>query len=210
MNQGSSGRGRQGIVSRGSTMPSRFGAGPFGLLHQLDDDLNRLFEELGGGRMSSGRAGQAGFWAPEIEMCERDGKLHVFADLPGMDKDDIKVELDEGRLTIQGERSSSNEDKSQSGRYHSERSYGSFYRSIALPDGVKPDSAQASFRDGVLDVCFDAPDGSTRQRRRLQIDEGALTTARNAGSTAASASNDVAAGSAAAATRDTEVTKAPG
>jgi HSP20 family protein len=158
----------------GYGMPSLFrgDGGPFALLRQLDDDMNRLFDEFSSGRLSGGEGG----WLPQIEMCERDGRLHVYADLPGMTKDDIKVDLTEGQLTLQGERRSAEEGgEQQQGYYRSERSYGSFYRSIPLPDGVNVDSAQASFRDGVLDVSFDAPK-QQRRGRTLTIGDGSPTT----------------------------------
>jgi HSP20 family protein len=163
------------VATRGHGMPSLFGGddGPFALLRQLDEDMNRLFDEFYGGR-SFGAEGAPG-WMPQVEVQEREGKLHVCADLPGMSKDDVKVDLADGQLTIQGERrreTSSGQEPGQ-GYYRSERSYGSFYRSIPLPEGIDVDSAQASFRDGVLDVCFDAPKESSRGARRLEISEGA-------------------------------------
>jgi HSP20 family protein len=180
MNQTSSSRrgGGYGMVPRGSGLPTLFGGGPFALLQQLDEDLNRLFDELGDGSMlrpSSQQQGGASAWSPQLELYERQGKLHVCADLPGMKREDIKVDLDEGRLTIQGERHSQNVDdqrgerQQQRGYYRSERSYGSFYRSIPLPEGVDIDSAQANFRDGVLDISFDAPQSRASRRRTLQI-----------------------------------------
>ena len=101
MNQGLSRRPGYGVVSRSSGLPSLFGSGPFALLQQLDEDMNRLFEEMGGALMVGAGATEPGFWSPQVEVCERDGKLHVYADLPGMAKDDIKVDLDEGRLTVE-------------------------------------------------------------------------------------------------------------
>jgi len=183
MNQPSSSRrgGGHGMVPRESGLPSLFAGGPFALLQQLDEDMNRLFDELGGGslfRPSLQQGGSASPWLPQIEVYERDNKLHVCADLPGMKREDIKVDLDEGRLTIQGERHSQNVDdqrgerQQQGGYYRSERSYGSFYRSLPLPEGVDVDSAQASFRDGVLDITFNAPPSRGAQRRTLQVGDG--------------------------------------
>lgn len=189
MNQGSTRRPGYGLTLRSRAMPALFGAGPFALLQQLDDNMNQLFEEFGSARLfGSGGPGEAGLWSPQVEMCERDGKLHVYADLPGMAKDDIKVDIDAGRLTIEGERRSTNDDKAaQQGRYHSERSYGSFYRSIPLPEGIDADTAQASFRDGVLDVCFDAPSARTQQKRTLQVEDGPT---QHAGASADAAGSD--------------------
>jgi len=157
---------------RGHGVPSLFGGegGPLALLRQLDEDMNRLFEEFYGGRPWGGE-GNGGGWMPQIEVHEREGKLHVCADLPGMRKDDIEVDLADGQLTIQGERRHESEahDEHRQGFYRSERSYGSFFRSIPLPEGVKPESAQATFRDGVLDISFDVPDERQQRARRLEI-----------------------------------------
>jgi HSP20 family protein len=162
------------IEPRRPGMPSPFGSdgGPFALLRQLDEDMNRLFDEFYRG---SGITGGEGGWMPQVEVQQREGKLHVCADLPGMKKDDIKVDLADGQLTIQGERrreSSGGDDAHGGGYYRSERSYGSFYRSIPLPEGIDVDSAEASFRDGVLDISFDAPKEAQTRARRLEITEG--------------------------------------
>jgi HSP20 family protein len=105
-------------------------------------------------------------------MYERDGKLHVCADLPGLNKDDIEVNIENDAVTIRGERQSQHEDRDdQRGFYRSERSYGSFYRAIPLPEGVNAENAQASFRDGVLDITFDAPKQTGGGGRRLEISD---------------------------------------
>ena len=92
----------------------------------------------------------------------------VRADLPGLNKDDVNVEVDNGVLAISGERRhESQEDRD--GFYRSERSYGQFYRSIPLPEGVNPEQCEASFRDGVLDVTLPAPKQETRKARKIQV-----------------------------------------
>jgi HSP20 family protein len=159
-------------------MPSLFGGrgNPFDVFRRLDDDMERLFQQFwGSGRsLMRGRGGDAqSMWMPQVEVCERQGKLHVFADLPGMNKEDVKLSIEGDQLVLQGERRSSHEEGQQgSGFFHSERSYGSFYRSIPLPEGVDPQTVDASFRDGVLDVCFDAPRAAQQQARQIEIREG--------------------------------------
>jgi HSP20 family protein len=112
-------------------------------------------------------------WMPQVEVREQGGKLHVFADLPGMNKEDVKLSLEGAQLIVQGERRSSHEEGQQgSGFYQSERSYGSFYRSIPLPEGVDPQTVEANFKDGVLDVCFDAPRRPQQQARQIEIRDG--------------------------------------
>lgn len=168
-------------------MPSLFGGfggrgGPFEMLRRLDEDVDRLFHEfIGGGRnlLRGGGGGQRGaaaqaaaMWLPQVEVCEQGGKLHVYADLPGLSKEDVQLSIQDDQLIVQGERRSSTEEgQPGSSTYHSERSYGSFFRSIPLPEGVNPETAQASFKDGVLDVSFDVPNRQPRSRQ-IPIGEG--------------------------------------
>lgn len=127
-------------------------------------------------RASSGAVTQPGsqsasptpsFWSPHIEMYERDGKLVITADLPGLKRDDVNIELHPDHIVLQGSRQQE-QTTNERGYYRSERSYGSFYRSIPLPEGVDGDSARATFEDGVLRIEMKAPE--RRQPRRLQID----------------------------------------
>jgi HSP20 family protein len=175
-------RGQQGsaISGRGGGMPSLFGGrgSPFDVFRRLDEDMDRLFQHFwGGGRnLMRGRGADAqSMWMPQVEVCEQQGKLHVFADLPGMNKEDVKLSMEGDQLIIQGERRSSHEEGQQGSEfYQSERSYGSFYRSIPLPEGVDPQTADANFKDGVLDVCFDAPRTPQQQARQIEIRDGSM------------------------------------
>jgi HSP20 family protein len=88
-------------------------------------------------------------------------------DLPGLKRDDVKVELTEGLLTISGERKEEKEEKRE-GYYRSERSYGSFFRQIPLPEGAKTDTAKAEFNDGVLEITMQAP---AREPQKRLLDE---------------------------------------
>jgi HSP20 family protein len=95
----------------------------------------------------------------------------VRADLPGMSKDDINVEITDDALVIRGERRSEREENEE-GYYRSERSYGSFYRRIPLPEGVSAENANATFRNGMLEITMLAPQRAEQQRRQLEIREG--------------------------------------
>lgn len=168
---------RGGAGRRTSTMPSLFSGrgGPFDMLRRLDEDMDRLFQQFWGGRglMRRGAGEAPSMWAPQVEVCERDGKLHVYADLPGLRREDVKVSMEGDQLVLEGERRSQHEEgQPGSGFFHSERSYGTFYRSIPLPEGVDPQTADASFRDGVLDVSFDAPRTMRQQRRPIDVRDG--------------------------------------
>jgi HSP20 family protein len=106
---------------------------------------------------------------PDIDVFEREGKLVVRADLPGLSKDDVRVEVDEGALVMQGERRQEREVEG-SGTYRSERFYGSFRRVIPLPEGIDPDTAEAHFENGVLEVSFRLPQQKARGKR-IEIQE---------------------------------------
>jgi HSP20 family protein len=107
-------------------------------------------------------------WLPAVEVLERGGKLLVRADLPGLRKEDVKVELRADSLAIHGERREEREEK-RKGYYRSERSYGSFYREVPLPEGIDPEQAKATFENGVLEVTLPAPKGRS-EGRTLPVD----------------------------------------
>ena len=163
-------------------------ASPFRFARRFMDDMERLFEDFQGFRLGS-LYGREFFpftkefehvdWVPKIEAFEGNGVFTVRADLPGMKKDDVKVDLTNEALTLSGERKEEKEEKRE-GYYHSELSYGSFYRFIPLPEGAKIDTATAEFHDGVLEVKMQIPKGETR-RRRLEITEGKKAAAAKAG-----------------------------
>ena len=94
----------------------------------------------------------------------------VRTELPGVSKDDVKVEVSDNLLTISGERKEEKEEKRE-GYYRSERSYGSFYRQVPLPEGAKTDTAKAEFTDGVLQITMQAPEREPKPRR-LEIKKG--------------------------------------
>ena len=95
-------------------------------------------------------------WAPAVDIEEKDGKYLVKADLPGLKKKDIHLELHDGYLTLKGERKSENEEKKEN--YHrTERTYGTFQRSFKVPEGVTEKDIKAKYHDGVLELTVPAP-----------------------------------------------------
>jgi HSP20 family protein len=124
---------------------------PFGFMQRWMEDMDRLFGSPFGREWSGG-----GTWAPQIEVVEKNGRLEVRADLPGMRPEDVKLTVDKDILTISGERKCEHEEKQQ-GLYRCERSYGSFERRVALPSGVDPNAVEAHFENGVLAVTMPAP-----------------------------------------------------
>jgi HSP20 family protein len=125
---------------------SRENANPIVAFHQ---EMNRLFEDFWHDFDGNGASGLRSFGFPHVEVSESDRELRVEAELPGMDEKDVEVLLDNGVLTLRGEKRSETEDKN---RRVSERYYGRFERQVALPVEVQEDKISASFKKGVLTV----------------------------------------------------------
>jgi HSP20 family protein len=102
-------------------------------------------------------------WLPQVDVLRRGDELVVRADLPGLKKDDISVDVADNVLTIRGQRKEESKEERE-GYYWHERSEGSFYRRIPLPEGAKVDQASARFEDGVLEVALPAPKDKERGR----------------------------------------------
>jgi len=143
---------------------------PFGLMRTLMDDLDRLMSGLAmGGSITNelfrapARRALAAMWVPPVTVFERDGAMVVRADVPGLSPEQVDVQIQNGRLTISGERSEER-DTRDSGVYRNERSYGAFRRVIMLPDGIDAESATATFDNGVLEVSVPAPERKRAQR----------------------------------------------
>jgi HSP20 family protein len=152
---------------------------PFSLMRRFSEEMDQVFGEFGfGGGLASGFGRELGrladlegsMWLPQVEAFERGGQLIVRADLPGLTKDDINVDITDDAIKIRGERQQEKEENDE-GYYRSERSYGSFYREIPLPAGVNADEANATFRNGVLEITMPAPARQTSSRR-IEIGEG--------------------------------------
>jgi HSP20 family protein len=153
-------------------LTSRITNTPFAFMKRFGEEMDRMFEDFGFGRgwlapVFKGDLGE-GLWSPQIEMLERDGQLIVRADLPGLTKDDVKVELSNDAITIEGERKGEREEKGE-GYYRSERSYGKFYRRLPVPEGVDVKDANATFRNGVLEISMSAPKRVSQKTKRLDI-----------------------------------------
>ncbi|TCT07220.1 heat shock protein Hsp20 [Tepidamorphus gemmatus] len=143
---------------------------PFAALHR---EVERVFEDFGRG-WPSARAliGTAGAGAsPNVEIHETDTGLEVSAELPGVDEKDVEVTLSENVLTIKGEKRSEHEEK-QNGRVFSERSYGSFQRSFALPFEVDASKVTATFDKGVLKVALPKSPEQEKKTRRIEVKSG--------------------------------------
>jgi HSP20 family protein len=157
----------------GRPRTSGWSGNPFSTLQRLADEMDHMFGDFGFGAHRAmspfWRSTGAGIWAPEVEVYQKDDQLFIKADLPGLEKNDVSVDVMENSVTIHGERKSEREDEHE-GIFRSERSYGSFRRVIPLPEGALTDQAKASFRNGVLEITMPAPPAS--RGRRLEIAGG--------------------------------------
>lgn len=176
------------VARRGSISPVRsVASSPFELMQRMSDDMDRLLEQFGFGRVGLGLGptlgsslisdfgstspllgGGQSFWAPQVETRQRGDRFVIRADLPGVNKDDVHVEVNDDVLSISGERRSQQEED-RDGVFRSERSYGSFYRAIPLPDGVNADQCEAKFNDGVLEISLPAPKHEQRKSKQIEI-----------------------------------------
>jgi len=144
-------------------------ASPFGsLFHRWNDEMDRFFEDVGFGRMGLSHGQQTGQWSPQIDVRRRGNELVIHADLPGMKKEDVSVEIRDDAVILQGERKEEHEEDRE-GWYRSERNYGSFYRTVPLPEGTIADSAKAAFRNGVLEITLQTPPHEVNQGRKINI-----------------------------------------
>ncbi len=141
-----------------------FGYNPFSMARRLSEEMDRAFASAFG--LSQGQS-ERGMWAPPVEVRERNGNLEICAELPGMNKEDIKVECTNEGITIEGEKR--REQQSDEGGLHrSERTYGHFYRMIPLPEGIDSSKMKAEFKNGVLQIQAPMPE----QKKSRQIPVG--------------------------------------
>jgi HSP20 family protein len=137
---------------------------PFSLFRRMTDEFDRALQPF----LSADEAGATIAWAPTVEISEQDGKYRILAELPGLSPDDVRVEVEDNALVLQGERQAEREG-TEGGIRRSERQFGFFYRRIPLPEGANPEQAKAQFHDGILEITVPAPDRQTK-RRQIQIE----------------------------------------
>lgn len=162
------------MTNRETTLLSRReGRDPFALMKA---EFDRFFNESGwpGLHFPTFRfaRGEDAAWNPEIDVFERDNRLVTKIDLPGLKKEDIKVEVTDGYLTIWGERKRE-EEETKKEFYRCEREYGTFYRAVPLPEGVKLEDVKATFADGVLEVSVPLPVTTEPKVRNVAVEEPA-------------------------------------
>ncbi|WP_267428533.1 Hsp20/alpha crystallin family protein [Methylobacterium sp. GC_Met_2] len=171
--------------STGTPAPAGLPSEPTSPFLTLHREVNRLFDDVSNGfgvpslvnssLANSSLAGRSFGW-PNVEVAEADGALRVSAELPGLDETDVELLVEDGVLTLKGEKRAETTDKE---RGYSERSYGRFERSIALPFAVQEDKAEATFRNGVLSVTLPRSAEAPERRRRIAINGGGASAAKH-------------------------------
>ena len=138
-------------------------------LQSIQQEMNRLFGTYFDSPTTSGNGDSYRRWIPAMDLVEEGDHYVLRADLPGVSEKDVNVELEDNVLTISGERKSEHEHREE-GYYRIERASGAFSRSLTLPEGIDPDSVQARFDNGVLEVRVPKPE--ERKPRRVAISVG--------------------------------------
>ena len=141
------------------TYERSFGLSPvFGLRRQIDQLFDDAFVGRGGGAS----------WQPAVDIQETARELRLDVELPGLREEDVEIEVENGILSVRGQKSAERKEEGEEGRYHLvERSYGSFFRSFQLPQGVDAEQIAAEFESGVLRIRI--PKAALPQPRRIQI-----------------------------------------
>lgn len=142
---------------------------PYREIAALQNDMGRLMDAFLGQTTGENRR----TWVPAVDVWETEGELVYAFDLPGISEEKISVELDDGSLTVSGERERTDEVKNDR-FYRFERRFGSFTRSVGLPQGVSENDVNAEYRDGVLEITVKKPEQP--KPRRIQVGNGGKAT----------------------------------
>lgn len=119
---------------------------PWENVHNLQNDLNRIFNRFGAEKEDIECRGD---WIPSVDICETSEVYKIYAELPGVNKDEIKITVKENVLQISGEKKQQEQSEKEN-LYRNERVFGSFCRQFSLPNQVDADNIKAAFKDGVL------------------------------------------------------------
>ena len=147
---------------------------PFVMMRKMSEEIDQFFGRVIQRPMTqiaqsrSGAGAVSRNWTPTIEVSQRGNEMVICADLPGLTKANVQLQIHEDKLTIEGERCEESASQSAQGYHRTERSYGRFYRAIPLPEGVDGHAAQAKMRDGVLEITVPMQN-QQRQGERLEI-----------------------------------------
>ncbi len=141
---------------------------PFRYLSDLQEDMNRLFD-LSLARLPRQLEDIANVeWVPAVDVIDEKDKLRIKADLPGIKKEDVEINIEDGVLSIKGERQNEKEEKNKN-YYRRECFYGVFERSISLPAEVDIEKAEANYKDGVLEIILPKKEESKPKQIKVKI-----------------------------------------
>jgi HSP20 family protein len=135
-----------------------FSLNPFSLMRRISEEMDRTF-----GESRRGDGGSA-MWSPAVEVSEQNGNYVVRAELPGLKPDQVRLEISDDALILQGERTVEREQDS-GGVHRTELRYGQFYRAIPLPEGANAEQARAKFENGILEVSVPISEQQSRTRQ---------------------------------------------
>ena len=145
---------------------------PYRGFYDMQSEMNRMFDDMLGGLMrrpgGQQQRSEMTEWAPAIDVVAKDGNLVLRAELPGIKQEDVDITLHDNVLTVSGERKAEQEEE-RSGYYVRERRYGSFSRSLTLPQGVDESKIHARYEDGVLEVTVEGA-AAVQEPKRIQIE----------------------------------------
>lgn len=147
-----------------------FGVSPlaaFQTMRELGDEMDRMFRTSG----ATAEAAPLQAWTPVVDVQRCNGDVVITAELPGLKKEEVKVEMTDNAVVIEGERRQEHKEDHK-GFHRFERSYGKFYRSIPLPEGAKTEQAKAELTDGVLKITVPAPEAKPAARQ-IPVESGA-------------------------------------
>ena len=134
----------------------------------FDNFFSRALSLTPYGSMQSQSGNQWGGYVPAVNVVDNENEVRVTAELPGIDEKDIELSIYNGVLSLKGEKKAEYEEKKE-GYYRSERSYGTFHRSISLPEGVDPEKVEATFSKGVLNITVPKRPESQTGRKKIAI-----------------------------------------
>ena len=139
---------------------------PMGNLQSFQNEMNRIFNEFFRGGNGEEAGSELSTWTPPVDIHETDDALVIKAELPGISKDDISIDVHQNTLTLRGQRKHEAEVK-QDNYHRMERAYGTFQRSFVLPTMIDQEKVQATFKDGVLELHL--PKLESAKPRRIAI-----------------------------------------
>ncbi len=132
----------------------------------MQREINHMFDRFFRGGVLDDAELSAGGWMPAVDLAEKDDEFVAKVELPGVNKDDVKITLQDNVLTIRGEKKDEKESK-HSNFHRVERSYGSFQRSFALPTSVRSDKVDAQYKDGILTISL--PKAEEAKRKQIEV-----------------------------------------